>query len=320
MNAHVAVVVAALLTAALPAQEDAVLKRLAEARSLQGEGRPEDAAFALRAAQTAMQDVADPAVAKSLQKSIDALVAEVDTLAAETKKAEEAAARALLRPAKAYQAKKWNRCALAWLRLAAELSDKVAGKLLQQAGAGAGPSDPTTEWFGDAVTFAGGGIWQLEKGEITSPKVGTDTVGYRTDKTTKGPVRIALESRTTADPSKTSIVFGMRPSKNGDSYYVLELRHMKGFSQLRLLHKPANGDFAELALQPLTLSRKERADWVELWVELRGDRIRAGCGTIETLEANAVTKDLDGGLGLFVSGDTPWKERVRFRGLRVEPM
>lgn len=310
----------ALLAALLGAQEDVVLKRMAEAKALQGEGRPEDAALKLREAQRAMAKVTDAAVQKSLQKSIDALVAQVDTLAAETAKAEEAAARALLRAAKAYQARKWNRCALPFLRLAAELSDKVAGRALQQAGDDKGPGDAMSAWLGDGVTFAGGGIWRSEKGVLTSPRVGTDTVGWRSKKETKGPVRVEIESKTSADPSKTSIAFAMRPHKDGDAYYVLELRHMPGFSQLRLLHKPAKGDFTEIALQPLTLSRAERADWVPLWVELRGDRIRAGVGEIESLEANAVTEDLDGCLGVFVSGDTPWKHPVQFRGLSVEPL
>lgn len=320
MNAPRGIAVAFAFASGLFAQEDVVLKQVAAARTLQGDGRPEDAAFALREAQAALAKVADVAVAKSLHKSLDPLLAEIDPLAAETTKAEELAARALLRTAKAYQAKKWHRCALPWLRLAAELSDKVAGKALQQAGEAESAVDATTAWFGDAVTFAGGGIWKLDKGVVTSPKLGNDTVGWRTKKETKGPVRIAIETRTTAEPSKTSLVFGMHPDKNGDAYYVVELRHMPGFSQLRLLHKSASGDFAELALQPLTMSRSERADWVTLWAELRGDRIRVGVGEIESLEASAATKDLDGGLGLFVSGDTPWKFSVRFRNLRVDPL
>lgn len=311
--------VALSLSGWLGAQEDIALKRLAEARTLHGNGRDEDAALSLRDAKTALAKVADANVQKSLQKSIDALVAKVDPLAVKALEAEEAAARALLRAAKAYQARKWQRCAVPFLRQAAELSEKVAGKALQQAGDGA-TADTTAVWFGDAATFSGGGVWRLERGVITSPQVGPDSLGWRTSKTTKDQVRVSIESKTTAEPSKTALVFGMHPSKDGDAFYVLELRHMPGFSQLRLLHKSQDGDFKEIALLPLTMSRAERAGWVTLWVELRGDRIRAGIGDIESVEANAVTKSLDGCLGVFISGDTPWKAPISFRNLRVEPL
>lgn len=310
---------AVLLAMRLDAQEDVALRHLAQARALHDGGKSEDAALLLREAKLALAKVTDAAVQRSLQKSIDALVVKVDPLAGEVLKAEETAARALLRAAKAYQARKWHRCALPFLRLAADASDKLAGKALKEAGDGV-TADPTTAWFGEAATFAGGGVWKLEQGVITSPKAGNDSLGWRTKKETKGPVRIAIESKTTAEPSKTSLVFGMRPSKDGDAFYVLELRHMPGFSQIRLLHKPRDADFTELALVPLTLSRAERADWVTLWAELRGDRIRVGIGDIESIEANAATKDLDGNLGVFISGDTPWKAAVAFRKLRVEPL
>jgi hypothetical protein len=70
----------------------------------------------------------------------------------------------------------------------------------------------------------------------------------------------------------------------------------------------------------LTLSRAERADWIELWVELASDRVRVGVGDWESLEANAVTPDLDGCIGLFISGDSPFPAPIAFRNLRVEPL
>ena len=115
------------------AQDDVALTKLAEGRALQAEGRAEDAAFALRAAREAAEAVQDMNVRKSLLKSVEPALAETDTLAAETRKAEDSAARALLRAAKAYQVRKWHRAALHYLRLAAELSVALAGKALEAA-------------------------------------------------------------------------------------------------------------------------------------------------------------------------------------------
>lgn len=310
------------LSTALPAQEADVLKGLAEAKQLQGDGRAEDAAIALRQARRHLRTVADPAVQKSLQKSVDTLLAEVDTLAGETTKAEEAAARALLKAAQNYLRRKWTRAALPLLRLANELSDKVAGKALQQAGDGDQVAQSgVATWFGDAMTFCGGGYWIVEKGVVKSPKLQTDSVGFRSKKTTQGPVRIAIESLTTEAPSKTALVFALDPSKDGDDYYVLELRHDKGLSQLRLLHNDGRTNrIDEILLQPLTMSRKERAEWTTLWAELRADHIRIGIGDLESAESKSVTKDLDGCIGLFVSGDSPWKAPVQYRNLRVDPL
>jgi len=304
------------------AQDDVALTKLAEGRALQAEGRGEDAAFALRAAREAAEAVQDTNVRKSLLKSVEQALAETDTLAAETRKAEDSAARALLRAAKAYQVRKWHRAALHYLRLAADLSVAVAGKALEAADTATATTDAIRTWFGDGKTFAGGGVWKVTANSIESPKLTGASVGFRSEKSTKGKTRIAIETRTSEAPSKSSIVFGMKPDKNGDSYYVVELRHYRGGSQLRLLHNPQNGAIVEIANQPLTLSRAERADWIELWVELSGDRIRVGVGVgeWESLEANAVTPDLDGCIGMFVSGDSPFVAPIAFRNLRVEPL
>ena len=74
----------------------------------------------------------------------------------------------------------------------------------------------------------------------------------------------------------------------------------------------------EILTQPLTMSRAERTTWTTLWAELRGDRIRIGIGDIESAESKAVTKDLDGCIGVFVSGDSSFKAPVQFRNLRVD--
>jgi hypothetical protein len=306
--------------AAAIAQDDVALTKLAEGRALQAEGRAEDAAFALRAAREAAEAVQDANVRKSLLKPIEQALGETDTLAADARKAEEAAARALLRAARGYQARKWHRMALPYLQLAASVSAAVAGKALELADAATTTTDAIRAWFSDGKTFAGGGVWKVTANSVESPKLTGASLGFRSEKSTKGKTRIAIETRASDAPSKSSIVFGMKPDTNGDSYYVVELRHYRGGSQLRLLHNPQSGAIVEIANHPLTLSRAERADWVELWVELAGDRVRVGVGDWESLEANAVTADLDGCIGLFISGDSPFPAPIAFRNLRVEPL
>jgi hypothetical protein len=314
---------AGLLLAVAPAvlaQEDAVLKSLTEAKKLQGEGRTEDAAIALRTGRVQLRSVADAAVQRSLQKSIDTLLAEVDTLAVEAGKAEEVAARALLKAAQNYLRRKWTRAALPLLELAAELSDKIAGKALQQAGVSDQPAtNAVATWFGDGMSFCGGGYWTVDKGTLKSPQLKSDSIGFRSKKTTSGPVRIEMEALATAQPCKLALVFALDASTDGDDYYILELRHERGFSQLRLLHNDGTANrLDEILTQPLTMSRAERTTWTTLWAELRGDRIRIGIGDIESAESKAVTKDLDGCIGVFVSGDSSFKAPVQFRNLRVD--
>ena len=41
---------------------------------------------------------------------------------------------------------------------------------------------------------------------------------------------------------------------------------------------------------------------------------------LERAEARSVTPDLEGCIGLFVSGDSSFREPVRFRNLRVTPL
>ncbi len=302
------------------AQDEIALKQLAAGRALQAQGQDEDAAIALRAARAAAESVTDANVRKSLLKPIEQALNETDALAVETRKAEDAAARALLRAAKAYQARKWHRAALPYFQLAKDLSVAVAGKALELADAASSTTDAIRTWFGDGKNFAGGGIWRVAANSIESPRLAGASVGLRSEKTTKGKTRIAIETRATDAPSKSSIVFSLKPDKNGDSYYIVELRHYRGGSQLRLLHNPKEGAIVEIANQPLTLSRSERADWIEIWIELAGDRIRVGVGEWETLEANAVTPDLDGCIGMFVSGDSPFLAPIAFKNLRVEPL
>jgi hypothetical protein len=317
----------AALAAAPAAQEEQVLQDLVDAKQLRDEGRAEDAALRLRAARAGLEAVEDPAVRRRLERSVLGLLAELDPLDAEREKAFEAVARELLKPARAYQRRKWHRAALPLLEAVAAFSEKIGGKALAQSrdevegGRGAPrPAEGIEGWLKAGLTFAGGGYWKVQDGIAESPTLGLESLGLRSERRTAGPTRISIEVLASSAPSKAAIVFAMEPSKNGDDYYILELRHERGFSQLRLLHNAASGGIDEIVNQAVAMARAERADWTELWVELRGDLIRIGLADLESAETRSVTPDLDGVIGLFVSGDSPFKAPVRFRNLRIEKL
>jgi hypothetical protein len=53
---------------------------------------------------------------------------------------------------------------------------------------------------------------------------------------------------------------------------------------------------------------------------VEGSRVRAGIADLEEVEIEAPVADLSGWLGLFVSGNSPSKQPVRWRALRVRPL
>jgi hypothetical protein len=189
-------------------------------------------------------------------------------------------------------------------------------------GGGGSSRSAIDEWFGKGVTFAGGGYWRVEGGVVTSPElVDGASVGFRSTREHRGDVRIRIESQASALPSKTAIVFGFNASKNGNHGYILELRHTREFTQLRLLHQRIDGHLDELVTRYVALSRAERASFLDLAVELRGDRIAmSAAGGLVRAETRAVGETVSGNLGCFVSGDSPHTGPVRFRNLRVEPL
>jgi len=315
-----------VVTAPCVSQERAVLSAVVEARRLAELKQDEEAVLVLRDARDRVTRIEDSGVRRRLQKSVDDLIGDLDPLDKATAKAREEAARALLKPAQAYTRRKWNRAALPILEIVAALSDKVGGRPLERAQsalglAADGPRDGIQAWFGKGVGFAGAGYWKVDEGIAESPKLqGGLSVGLRSERRTEGDCRIQIEVLASDKPSKASICFAMEPSKNGDDYYILELRHERGFSDLRLLHFGQNGRLDEMANIPLAMSRAERATWTELTVDLAGDRITVDVGGLERAEARSVTPDLEGCLGLFVSGDSPFKDPVRFRNLRITPL
>ncbi|MEY2982839.1 MAG: hypothetical protein ACO4CT_10645 [Planctomycetota bacterium] len=308
------------------AQERAVLSAIVEARRLAELKQDEDAVLVLRDAQGRVARIEDAGVRRRLQKSVDDLIGDLDPLDKATSKAREDAARALLKPAQAYTRRKWNRAALPLLEIIAALSEKVGGRPLERAQAALGlaadgPRDGIQGWFGKGVGFAGAGYWKVEEGIAESPKLqGGLSVGLRSERRTEGDCRIQIEVLASDNPSKASICFAMEPSKNGDDYYILELRHERGFSDLRLLHYGRDGRLDEMANIPLAMTRAERAAWTELTVDLAGDRITVDVGGLERADARSVTPDLEGCIGLFVSGDSPFRDPIRFRNLRVTPL
>jgi hypothetical protein len=307
-----------LLLAAAPAQADPAA-RLEAARARQAAGESEAAAAELRALRTALDEVADAGKRKTLATAVDALLAKVDPDDAAAQRQLEAAARDLLKAAQGYARRKWLRMALPWCELADALAPKVAASALAEARAGGSAADAMTTWFADGKSLVGPGKWTVADGTVLSPRLTRESEGFRSIKQTPNEYRIDVAVRAAAEPAKVGFVFGLhyRESDGGD-YFIEELRHLQCGSQLRLLHVSGQ-QVDELLNVPVQLTRAERAGWLDLWVEARRDRVAIGIGHIERAEV-PVKQDLAGCIGFYVSGDSPYREPIAARDLRVRTL
>ncbi len=257
-----------------------------------------------------------------LMGELEALLAQIDPDEAAVRKGQEASARSLLEQGQSYSRRRWARAALAPLEIAAQLSDEVAGRKLAEArtaagNQGSGGTPVTDEWFAKGTKFLSFGEWKLTPGSIASPKLDQASVGFASGKETGKSYSASMEMLVNCIPGKAGLVFGLKPT--GEDYYLLELRHTPPYSALSLMHyNSVSGHFDGLLDRAFFTTDQERAGFVDVGVRVNGDRLEVWAGELCRAETRASTVDIAGRIGLFVSGNSPCKDPVVFRNLRVE--
>ncbi len=303
-------------------EEPALRERLAKAAADCDAGQAEAGAQQLRELRQDVLALAEGAKRHKLLGELSALHKRVDALEEPTRKSLDHAARGLLDQAQSYARRKWPRAALAPLEIADGLSTEIAGRKLAQ-GRLAAASQPrstrtvTQEWFGTGVKFLDFGQWKVEQDAVQSPPLGGVSVGYASSKSTGVNYLAGIEIALPSCPSRAAFVFGLKPTNQ--DYYVLELVHELEYSAVRVQHYVSSQNtFDGILAKRFHMTAAERAGFVDLVVEVRTNQIRIAVGELLEAHVEAPTVDLSGRLGMFVSGNSPGKDPVVFRNLRVE--
>ena len=249
---------AALLTALLPAQD--ALTSLSLAEEALNAGRREESLLQLMAARQLLATAPDGAATKVVNATLESLEAKADIALDQRQAAVTAAAKQLLKLARAYKGRRWPTMAMYYAEFAERLDPEAAERdlkqLRKQAGAkGRGRNASSSVAAGKAATAAGIGAlgrgivldeWQLVDGTLLSPSPPPTTYSpiYLTTTEHKDEslsVAIDVGNR----DAMAGLIFG---AKDATDYFILDMMTFadSGRIGLRLYY------YKEPALQLLT--------------------------------------------------------------------
>jgi hypothetical protein len=218
---------AALLVPALGAQEAAILGALAEAERAAADRRAEDAVLAVRSAAERLPRVADLRVREELARSVDALRAKVDPLAAMQDEACRAAAAHLVELAGRYAEAGWLRTAVELLGRAGQLAPELARAPLEALRARLEPAaversaaDALQRWFAGGEAVEGPDGWVRTDELLRGPPLDAD-----------GPPAAFVSGRRAA-PDALRIAALVRAEVDGGFGFLFAYRHHLDFHAL----------------------------------------------------------------------------------------
>ncbi len=308
-----------LLTVTAAAQDDPVTKArrlLGEAETLRKDGKPEAAAMRLRRAAETGAEIADASTRRNVLTPIEKKLTKVDPLRKKEIAARSGASRGLIREAEHEIKRGWHTTAQRLLDAANRITPGSADEAIQQL-AGGGPKALKSlhdRYFGEAAHPIGETGWTVSADALVAPPLQRRPVMIVSKPQLGSKCTIRAEVMLGEGPGKMALAFGVTDELQ---YHLLELRNDLGFSELRLywwdgrsIHKLGN--------QLVTLTRKERANWLPIQIEVDGQSLRGTIGD-EVEEVRGKTRvDTAGAFGIFVSGDSRNQDSVRARFVRVE--
>lgn len=321
----------ALLARSAVAQEPVVTAGIERAKTALEQKDAEGATLELRGLEQALEALPSSTRRTTLRNQVLGLWKRADPRQAARSKALETTAKALVKAAKAYTAKRWHRTALELLELAARLAPQHAAAprdeaRLAAASTSSTPAQDLSSFFAKATQpYEYDGKWKLESDEIHSP---AHVQPLPTLLRSAAPIElreyfVEVEARTDGEPGEFALCIGHRGAA---SFALLELFYLPrneqnplALSEQRFLLLE-DGPERVLATAYPSLTPRERRGWVKLRVEVRGQRLRgivAGCSAIE---AEITSQPLTGHFGLFVASSSQWKGVTRFRNLRWGPL
>ncbi|MFO1051593.1 MAG: hypothetical protein U1F36_05225 [Planctomycetota bacterium] len=164
------------------------------------------------------------------------------------------------------------------------------------------------------------GAWDIQKFEVRSPRLDGDTAYLVGKAPTHEDGRISVDMLIGDVDGSAALMFG---GIDASTYYIVELLHQTDdgtgrYSNLSI-HRIAENKAIELARASFNLTPQQRAGWLTVTIEIRGRALSAGLGDRSSLRCSAPT-DPYGGVGFFVTGNSPNTAPVRFRRLLLRPL
>jgi len=336
--------------ATLSAQHDECLKQMAEGAKELARGDKELAAHRLRAARLAAEDMPLGTIRTELEKRIQQLMRKADPLDPACLRTRAKAAKCLIQIAESYIRAKRYATARELLELASPLNRQLTKEplkrvdaLLRARGISTLPDDgkasgsqpakgtrskPTFDdiEFGGGV-FKGGlqnmgrGSWRpLGKNGLVSPKlVEGQTHMIVSRGRIAGDAVIKLDALIGKQDGIAGFFIGFKDS--GKDSVLVEVAQRANWRWNRAYEvKWGEGlKMEELESTTYQVTPQERAAWISISMEIKGQQVRVRFGTGPDILLDLPGRDLTGRFGVFISGNWGNRDPVVFRDLKITP-
>lgn len=296
-----------------------------KANALAALGQKQAAVQVLRVGLERALDAASGAVRSRQTKEVRDAIEAIDPHSSGSRAARVDVAKGLLGVAKAYGRQKWHATALEVTELAHLFDPWTARRPLEQARREArssrGMATAMQLWMSNRTAIAGlDRGWSLDGDTLRSPVIrGDATVAVASKKVLQTGYRARVRMIDDGTPSKSAFVFAGVPVDGPRwQYSIAEIYHGDGFSELWLYFWHPDAGMQTVSGSAVWYTPSERRAGIELTVEFDGTRARAKIPHHPWLEMEHPFGNGSGGIGFFVSGDSPTKTPVTFTGLELE--
>ena len=316
-----AAVAAVALADVTGAQVAAARDSLEQANELLRRERAEEAAGLLRSAwrQFERAEPSEQRNEKALRSSIENGLRRVDPRALDLLKVQQRTAAKLVEVAQEYARAGWPRTALDLLEQARRLDPGSVGGEVERIRALL-PAVDADRLTAELLAAPDRG-WFMENGELVSPAIAegggpAQTVHVLAPRSFDGDRRMSLEVLLGNRPGKAGFVFAGRGELV--ELYMVELVRRVEDTSIRLMHLH-DGRFDLLAMKGWTFPKEIQDGWLPVEVTIRGRELTVAVGDLSPFHFTAPT-DVVGAPGIYISGDTPNREPLRFRHLVIESL
>ncbi len=333
-----------VLSAVVSAQQDLCLEELARGRKALDAGDGEKAAHRLRNARKAAAEMPLGTNRTLLEKRIKKLLHKADFLDVTRSRALTRAAKELIRVAESYIRVNRFVTAKELLVLASGLDKQLSKEPLKRAEAllearnldplpaeekkAKGKVDDTplrdieigNGAFKGGLQYTGTGKWlSLGKHGLVSPKI-TDGQSHMivSRRRISGDVILELEALIGKEDGIAGFFFGYKDS--GKDCVLIEIAQRKNSRWNRAFEVKWGADFKmqELQCKPYSITPKEKAAWIPLSIQVKGQQVRVLSGTGPSLTLDLPGRDLTGRFGIYISGNWGNRDPVQFRNLEIK--
>lgn len=160
------------------------------------------------------------------------------------------------------------------------------------------------------------GDWSFAADQVLSPPLEKATVYAVCDQPSHRDDEVSVEIAIDADEGAGGLMFG---SKSDTDYYLVEIYHRGGApsSSVRV-HRFDGHRLQTFGSADFESTREQRAAGIRVGVRVLDDSVEAVVEGEVLLRVDCPTRP-HGGVGFFVTGDSPCREPIAFRSLTIAP-